>query len=89
MIIINLRKGDTIMGIKKRVVHDAGITHPSKLGKEINDQGGSGFVTPPRSSFAIDESINLVYTQNTKILESYKPNLNIADGDQRPGTASS
>ena len=73
--------------LRQRIIHDAGATNPSVTGREIDDQGGKGFVSAPRSGYAINESINLVFTdRNTKILEGYQDRLTLGDGDVRPGT---
>lgn len=71
--------------LRQRTVHDAGASKPTNI-EEINDQGGR-YASTPRSSFAINESVELVFTN--KIVEQaggqkYNP---IADGAQRPGTA--
>ena len=76
------------MGLKQKIVHDAGITSNTKISQELNDQGGIGNNSFPRSAYAINESIDLVFTEGTKILESSQHRLNIADGGQRPGTTS-
>lgn len=71
--------------IKQKTIHDAGTTVPTQLNVERDDQGGE-FVQAPRSSYAINETVGLVFTENTKVLEGPQHRLTIADGGVRPGT---
>jgi len=70
------------MGLKQKVVYDAGIKSTTDT-FEINDQGGK-ITKTPRSSYAIVESINLMFTNS--IIGKNSKNINIADGERRPGT---
>jgi hypothetical protein len=70
------------MGLKQKVVYDAGVTSTTDI-YEINDQAGR-LTRSPKSSYAISETVNLAFT-NSVIGPSTK-NLNIADGERRPGT---
>jgi len=70
------------MGLKQKSIFDAGVTNPTE-NFEINDQGGK-FTKSPKSSYAITETVNLPFTSN--ILGNNNKNLNIADGERRPGT---
>jgi len=67
---------------KRKTFHDAGISTPKDL-TEINDQGGILY-TVPRSTFAISESTNLLFTN--KVVEGVATRVVIADGGVRPGT---
>ena len=69
--------------LKQKTVFDAGVTNPTESVREINDQGAE-FVSAHRSSYAVNESINLVFTN--KVIEGYKPRDSYADGSVRPGT---
>jgi hypothetical protein len=70
--------------IKQKVVFDAGIAQPKDC-FEINDQSGR-LTSVPKSPYAITETTNLVFTYNMGILGGLRDkNLNIGDGDVRPG----
>ena len=69
------------MGLKQRVFSDAGVISPIDQ-YEINDQGGR-LTKAPRSPYSISESINLPFTN--KIIGRNSKNINIADGERRPG----
>lgn len=70
--------------LDRKTVFDAGASKPVNQ-REIDDQGGE-IVSTPRSAYAITETTNLIFT-NDKILRAHGHKLDIADGDQRPGTA--
>jgi hypothetical protein len=70
------------MGLKQKVVFGSGVTS-SVDNYEINDQGGK-FTSVPKGPYSISETINLVFTSN--IIGNNSKNLNIADGERRPGT---
>lgn len=67
-------------GLKQKTVHDAGVTNPTEL--PIAD---GEFASAPRSSYAINETVNLTFTN--KVVEGYADRLTIADGSTRPGHA--
>jgi hypothetical protein len=75
------------MGLKQKVVFGSGITNTVNIYETVgkvnqNDQGGK-FVTAPKGPYSISESINLVFTN--KIVGRNSKNINIADGERRPG----
>jgi hypothetical protein len=75
------------MGLKQKVVFDAGTTNNPQLYNNIstanlNDQGGR-ITHAPESQYAITETSNLTFTN--RIVGPQKKNLNIADGERRPG----
>lgn len=72
------------MGIKQKVIFDAGVANPTEQ-YEINDQDGV-LTSAPKSAYAITETINLVFTYGLGVIGLTKRNLNIADGERRPGT---
>jgi hypothetical protein len=70
---------------EKILVHDAGVTSPPQLSREINDQGGPYYNTP-LSPFAKHLQEKVIYTDN-RFVDTAPARLNIADGDARPGTS--
>lgn len=70
--------------LDRKTVFDAGASKPTNI--EENESGDNP--STPRSAYAITESVPLVFT-NDRICRDYHRELNIADGDQRPGTAGS
>jgi hypothetical protein len=70
------------MGLKQKVVFGSGVTSPTDI-YEINDQGGK-LTSAPKGPYSISESINLVFTNS--IVGNNSKNINIADGERRPGT---
>ncbi len=73
------------MSFKQKVVYDAGVTSTVDI-YEINDQTGR-LSSVPKSSYAITETLNFAFTYNRRILAETGQNLDIADGQRRPGTA--
>ncbi|MDD5650105.1 MAG: hypothetical protein PHF86_06780 [Candidatus Nanoarchaeia archaeon] len=81
------------MGIRQKVTYDAGVASPKEL-FEINDLNPvTGAKTGPLSQvphsiYKIVETTNLVFTYNMGILGGLRDNknLNIADGERRPGS---
>ncbi|MDD5650198.1 MAG: hypothetical protein PHF86_07280 [Candidatus Nanoarchaeia archaeon] len=71
--------------LKQKVIFDAGVSNP-KNDYEINDQTGR-LTSAPKSPYAITETINIAFTYNYGVLGPNSKNLNIADGERRPGTA--
>lgn len=80
------------MGIRQKVAYDAGVASSKEL-FEINDQSPTGQKIGPLSQvphgiYKIVETTNLVFTYNMGVLGSLRDkNLNIADGERRPGRA--
>jgi hypothetical protein len=76
------------MGLKQKVFFDAGSSTDPQMYRVIsnanlNDQGGR-MTHAPESGYAIAETNNFVFTN--KIVGSLAKNINIADGERRPGT---
>ena len=69
--------------LKRKRIFDAGVSNPTEIPEEINDQGGT-YVRTPRSSYAINEPQTLVFTN--KVIEGTQYKLDIPDGGVRPGT---
>ena len=68
--------------LDRKTVADAGTVKPTTIEeKESGDNPST-----PRSAYAITETTNLIFTTD-KIVRAFGHKLNIADGDQRPGTA--
>jgi hypothetical protein len=72
------------MGIKQKVIFDAGVTSPTEQ-FEINDQTGH-LTRATKSPYAITETINLTFTYSMGVVGPTRNNLNIADGERRPGS---
>lgn len=70
------------MGLKQKVTFGSGVVSTINI-YEINDQGGQ-LTSAPKSQYSITETINLPFTSNIVGINS--KNLNIADGERRPGT---
>ena len=75
------------MGLKQKAVFDSGTTNNPQLYNVISqanlvDQGGR-MTHAPKSPYAIQETMNFVFTNH--IVGSLKKNINIADGERRPG----
>lgn len=86
--------------LKQKVNFDAGVARVKSL-HEINDQGVRMSTDAPRSKYTvaetislgitygyyITETIGLIFTSNMGVLGGIKEqNLNIADGERRPGS---
>lgn len=74
--------------LRQKAVSDAGVYSPTDLPQEINDQGGK-FAQTPRSSYAINETITLTFTNKIVEQTTNEPRsaTTFADGAVRPGTA--
>lgn len=71
------------MGLKQKTVYEAGVKSTTDI-FEINDQGGR-LTNAPKGHYSITETSNLSFT--SKIIGGHiSKNLNIADGQRRPGT---
>lgn len=76
------------MSLKQKIVYGAGVTSTPKIGEitgkvNLSDQGGK-VMDVPKSPYSISESQILIFTN--KIVGRNSKNLNIADGERRPGT---
>ena len=76
------------MRLIQKIVHGAGTTSTPKIGEitgkvNLNDQGGR-VMDVPKSPYSISESQVLIFTN--KIVGKNSKNINIADGERRPGT---
>jgi hypothetical protein len=73
------------MGIKQKIMFDAGVATPKDL-YEINDQGGR-LTSVPLTPGHIVETVNMVFTYNMGVIGGQREkNLSIADGERRPGS---
>jgi hypothetical protein len=72
------------MGLKQKKIHDAGITSTTKIADTGAYMGTNNEMNAPKSNYAITETSNLVFTN--RIVGRTDKNLNIADGQRRPGT---
>lgn len=72
------------MGIKQKVIFDAGVASPTEQ-FEIHDQSGH-LTSVAKSPYSITETINLTFTYSMGVIGPMFKNLNIADGERRPGT---
>lgn len=75
------------MGLKNKVVYGSGITNTPRIYETISnanlqDQGGK-FTTVPKGPYSISETQNYPFTG--KIVGFNKMNIDIADGERRPG----
>jgi hypothetical protein len=76
------------MGLKQKVIHGAGTTNTPNIYETVSvanlqDQGGK-FTSVPKSTYSITETSNLTFTNS--IVGPNSKNINIADGERRPGT---
>jgi len=71
------------MRLKQKIFFDAGVQNTTDI-YEKNDQPKSSFTSTPRSKYAIQETVILTFTN--KIVGPTTKNLNISDGERRPGT---
>jgi hypothetical protein len=79
------------MGLKQRHDFGAGVTSTQQIYNAVQtanlkDQGGS-WTTNPVGPYSIKETANLVFTNG--IVGTNLKNINIADGERRPGCAAS
>jgi hypothetical protein len=76
------------MGLKQKVNFGSGVTSTPQIYNAVQtanlkDQGGK-WTTVPVGPYSIKEASNLVFTNH--IVGKNSKNINIADGERRPGT---
>jgi len=79
------------MGLKNKVVFGSGLTNTPQIYNAVQtanlrDQGGK-FTNVPKGPYSVSETQNLVFTN--KVVGPNSKNINIADGERRPGTSHS
>ena len=73
------------MGLKQKKVHDAGVTSTINIPNQVAYLDPTNpEVAAPKSKYAIGETSNFPFTNH--IVGSLSKNINIADGERRPGT---